>query len=209
MKLVVFGSTGHIGRQLVKQAIFKGHQVRAFGRNVYLTEFLPSEDLELVQGALFSEQEVFHALEGCDAVLSAIGGSLDGTDKARTLGIKNIIKQMKKAGVKRIISIGGMGILNSSDRIKLMDEKSFPPEYMAVTLEHLKAFEYLEETDLDWTVVCPFAITDEGPTGDFKTAADHLPQPNNNRITAGDLAMFMLNELEKNEYVRHRVGISN
>jgi uncharacterized protein len=209
MKLIIFGATGMVGKQLVQQALFKDHHVKAFGRNVYTTDYLQTENLQLVQGALFDEGEVFNAIKGCDAVLSAIGGSMDGTDKTRTLGMKNIIKQMQKAGVKRIIAVGNMSVLNADENSLLIDQDDYPAEFKAVGLEHKKAYEILKESGLDWTFVCPPNIIDAGPTGHYTTNADFLPQPDNNKINAGDLAMFMLNEMEKNAYVQHRVGISN
>ncbi len=209
MKLVIFGATGMVGKQLVQQALFNGDHVRAFGRNVYTTDYLQTENLQLVQGALFDEAEVFNAIKGCDAVLSAIGGASDGTDKARTLGMKNIIKQMQKAGVKRIVGIGGLGVLNASENSLLVDQEDYPAEYKAVGMEHKKAFELLSESDLNWTFVCPPNIINEGPTGHFVTNADYPPAQNKYKINAGDLALFMLNEMVKNEFVKHRVGISN
>ncbi len=209
MKLIIFGATGMVGKQLVQQALFNGDHVRAFGRNVYTTDYLQTENLLLVQGALFDETEVFNAINGCDAVLSAIGGASDGTDKARTLGMKNIIKQMQKAGVKRIVGIGGLGVLNASENSLLVDQNDYPAKFKAVGLEHKKAFELLRESDLNWTFVCPPDIINEGPTGHFVTNADYPPEQNNYKIYAGDLALFMLNELVKNEFVKHRVGISN
>jgi putative NADH-flavin reductase len=209
MKLIIFGATGLVGKQLVQQALFNKHHVKAFGRNVYTTDFLETENLELVQGALFDEGEVYNAIKDCDAVLSAIGGNMDGTDKTRTLGMKNIIKQMQKAGVKRIIGIGGLGVLNADENSLLVDKDDYPPEYKAVGFEHNKAFELLNESGLDWTFVCPPNIINEGPTGSYTTNANYPPEKNNYKINAGDLAMFMLNELGKNEYVKQRVGISN
>ena len=209
MKLIIFGATGMVGKRLVQQALFNGHQVKAFGRNVYTTDQPDSKDLELVQGALFDAGEVYNAIKGCDAVLSVIGGGMDGTDKARTLGMKNIIAQMQKAGVKRIIAIGGLGVLNAADDTLLIDGEDYPPEFVSVGKEHQKAWEYLKESGLDWTFVCPPNIIDEGPTGSYITSANYPPAPNNYRINAGDLAMFMLNELSKNEYIKERVGISN
>ena len=209
MNLIVFGATGMVGKQLVQQALFKGHHVKAFGRNVYTTDYLQPDKLQLVQGALFDEGEVYNAIKGCDAVLSAIGGAMDGTDKARTLGIKNIIKQMQKAAVKRIVAIGGLGVLNANENSLLVDEEDYPPEYKPVGLEHKKAYELLNESGLDWTFVCPPNIINEGPTGHYVTKANYPPEPNNYKINAGDLSMFMLNEMEKNEFVKHRVGISN
>jgi putative NADH-flavin reductase len=215
MNLIVFGATGTVGKQLVQQALFNGSHVKAFGRNVYTTDFLITEssrqtdNLQLVQGALFDETEVYNAIKGCDAVVSAIGGSMDGTDKTRTLGMKNIIKQMQKAGVKRIIGIGGLGVLNSDENSLLVDKDDYPAEYKAVGLEHKKAYQLLNDSDLNWTFVCPPGIINEGPTGHYTTKADYPPEPNNYKINAGDLAMFMLNELVKNEYVKKRVGICN
>jgi len=207
MKLIVFGATGQVGSQLVKQALWRGHTVKAFGRNVFDLG-ITDDKLELVKGALFDEAEVYHAMKGCDAVLSSIGGAFDGTDKARSLGIKNIIAQMKKATVKRIVALGGLGILNADDDHLLLDAEDYPKEYLPVGNEHRKAYEYLKASGLAWTFVCSPDIINDGPTGKYITNKDYPPEPNLNRINAGDLAQFMLNELEKNEYLQARVGIS-
>ena len=209
MNLIIVGATGLTGKQLVQQALFKGHHVRAFGRNVYTTDYLQTDNLELVQGALFDAGEVYKAIKGCDAVLSAIGGGFDSNDKTRTLGLKNIIAQMKKAAVKRIVAVGAEGILNADEDSLLMDKEDYPPEAIPVSGEHLKAYELLKESGLEWTMVCPSDIRNEGPTGGYSTKANYLPDAGKGYINAGDLAMFMLNELEKNEYVQQRVGISN
>ena len=209
MNLIIFGATGMMGKQLVKQALLKGHHVKAFGRNVFTELNMEEKNLELIKGALFDEGEVSSAIKGCDAVLSALGGGFDGNDKTRTLGIKNIIAQMKKNNVKRIVAIGGLGVLNFDDATLLLEQEDYPKEYLPVGLEHKKAYEYLKESDLDWTFVCPPNIIDHEVTGLYITKANYPPEPNNNKIYAGDLAMFMLNELGKNEYVQQRVGISN
>lgn len=208
MNLAIFGATGQVGKQLVKQALFSGHHVKAFGRNVF-TEFSTGEkNLELVKGGVFDEKEVFETIKGCDAVLSALGGSFDGTDKSRSLGIKNITQQMQKAGVKRIVALGGMGILNFDDNTLLIDTEDYPKEYIPVGNEHRKAYEYLRDSNLDWTFVCSPDIINAEATGEFITSANYPPQPNKYKINAGDLALFMLGEISKNNYMKERVGIS-
>lgn len=209
MKIIVFGATGNVGKQLVKQALFNGHSVKAFARNVF-TENLPKDDnLELVQGALFDEKEVLRALKDCDAVLSALGGATDRSDKTRSLGMKNIVKQMEKAGLKRIVAIGGIGIMEDENGKLLMNDEEFPAEYLTVSEEHKKAWQFLQESNLAWTMVCPFMITDGEPTGLFKTSIDIAGLTEQSSIRSGDLALFMLNEISKNEYAGHRVGIAN
>lgn len=209
MKIIIFGATGLVGKQLVQQALHNGHTVKAFGRNVF-TEGLPEDEkLELVQGALFDAGQVYKAIKGGDAVLSAMGGDATGADLTRSLGMKNIIAQMDKAGVKRIVGVGGMGILNMDEDTLIMDTPEFPTQYIPVCEEHLKAYKYLKASTLDWTFVCPQDITDGSATGSFTTAADYPPAGDKGRINSGDVALFMLNELDKKQYVRHRVGITN
>ncbi|MEO7768343.1 MAG: SDR family oxidoreductase [Ferruginibacter sp.] len=209
MKIIIFGATGMVGSQLVKQSLYKGFAVKAFGRNVF-TEGLPEDEhLELVQGALFDAGQVYKAIQGCDAVLSSLGGDSSGGDVTRSLGMKNIVAQMQKAGVKRVVTVGGMGLLNADDDVLVMDTPEYPAQFLPVSKEHLKALEFLKASDLEWTVVCPPDIIEAAPTGSFVTTADYPPTANLNRINSGDLALFMISELEKKEFVHHRVGISN
>ena len=209
MNLIIFGATGMVGKELVKQALHKGHHVKAFGRNVF-TEDLPTDDnLELVQGALFDEGQVRKAIKGTDAVLSVLGGAITDTDVTRSLGMKNIVAQMEKSGVKRIVALGGMGSLNADEDTLILDTPEYPAAFFHVSKEHFKAYEFLKASTLDWTFVCPGDIINGEATGHFVTNADYPPTPNKNQVFSGDLALFMLNELIKNEYLQKRVGISN
>jgi uncharacterized protein len=209
MEIIVFGATGQVGQQLIKQSLWKGWKVKAFGRNVF-DMTIEHENLQLIKGALFDEEEVYNALKNCDAVLSALGGGIDGSDKTRSLGMKNIVQQMGKSGCKRMVAVGGMGVLNSPEAGKLiMDLPGFPKEYLPVSGEHRAAYDVLKASDTAWTFVCPPDIKSGDATGVFHTAANYPPIPNQYYINTGDLALFMLNELEKNEYVQMRVGISN
>ena len=197
-----------MGKELVKQALYNGNEVKAYGRNVF-TEGLPEDKkLELVQGALFDEGHVLKAIKGCDAVLSALGGAVDTTDKTRSLGMKNIVLQMQKAGLKRIVALGGMGVLDTEENDLIMNEEGFPAEHIAVSMEHLKAYQFLKDSELDWTFVCPSMIVEGEPTGIFNTLADRLPL-GQFKISSGDLALFMLKEAQQDQFVRQRVGISN
>lgn len=209
MIVTVFGATGLVGKQIVKQALIKGYVVRAYGRNVFTAGFREEENLKLVTGAAFDKGQIKDSLKGADAVLSALGGANDFTDKTRSLGMKYITEQMEKTGVKRIVAVGGMGILESDTEEVIMDTPDFPKNFIAVSQEHWKAYQYLKESGLDWTMVCPPNILDAESTGLFHVQANTVPATNNMKINAGDLAMFMLQEITQDKFVKQRVGISN
>lgn len=210
MKTVtIFGATGAVGSQLVKEALLMGYKVRAFGRNVFVHPFPMSENLELIQGGVFDAGDVRKAIKGSDAVLSAIGGAFDGTDKSRSLGIKTIVTQMEKLGVKRIVAVGGMGVLANDEGKLLMDAEDYPKEYLPVGREHLKAYTYLKESSLQWTFVCAPDLVNADASGEFIAAAEKNPEGSLFKINTGDLALFMLKEINLNEFVDARVGIGN
>lgn len=210
MKITVFGATGMVGRKLVAQSLAKGFTVNAFGRNVeeLIDKDNRDKQLNAIKGYVFDEKNVRNAIENVDAVISVLGGAIDGTDKSRSLGMKNIIKQMEDSGIKRIIALGGMGVLNADDDHYILDTQAYPEEFKTVGQEHLLAYLYLQESSLDWTFVCAPAILNEDGNRHYTTKADYLPEPNHHEISAGDLSDFMLKEIRERKYVHHRVGIS-
>ena len=80
MKLTIFGATGKIGIESVKQAIDKGHLVTAFIRNPDHLE-IKDKNITLVTGDVFDPISVSKAIKGQDAVICALGS---GSDLSKT-----------------------------------------------------------------------------------------------------------------------------
>jgi putative NADH-flavin reductase len=211
MIITVFGATDKVGKRIVQMALASGNKVRAFGRNMegLIDEDIRNENFTAIKGYVFSNGDVFDAINGCDVVLSALGGASDGTDKTRSLGMKNMITQMQKTGVERIIAVGGSGVLADDDFGYILNNPKYPELYRPVAMEQLKAYEHLKMSDLSWTYVCCPDIKDKDVTGKYVTNADYPPYPNLFTITAGNVASFMFDELKRNRYVKKRVGISD
>ncbi len=210
MIITVFGASGQVGKRVVNYALAKGHTVRAFGRNVIdlIDEDIRNDRLEAIVGSVFDEQEVGDAIKGADAVISALGGSLAGDDKTRSLGMKKIVAQMQKFGVRKLISVGGLGLLSTDDGKFIMDTPDYPKEYISVGMEHKHAFLSMQNSMLDWTFVCSPDIKEGDGEGRYVVSDTFLPQPNNFHILTGDLAHFMVNEAEHPKHKKQRVGIS-
>ncbi len=211
MKITVFGATGLVGKRVIAKGLANGFTITAFGRNVegLLDKDARDDHFHAVKGYVFDAGDVLYAVKEADAVISVLGGAFDGTDKSRSLGMKNIIAQMEKAGVKRIVALGGMGVLDDIHGKYLLDALDYPEEYKPVGQEHLQAYLYLKDSSLDWSFVCAPDIIDADGNGHYITTADHAPEPNRYKIAAGDLADCMLKETGGREYVHHRIGITD
>ena len=107
MHITVFGATGQVGKRIVQQALNKGFFVTAFGRNVesLIDQDNLNEKLTAQKGYLFDEKDVAKAIDKADVIISVLGGTSDGSDKTRSLGMKQIITQMQKKCNNRRISL--------------------------------------------------------------------------------------------------------
>jgi len=213
MKIVVFGATGMVGKYIIDTALAHGYEVRAFGRNVFEKLSTERTRLELFKGYLFTDNDIRRALKDAGAVISVLGGAADGVNQTRSLGMKKIVAAMQKKGIKRIIGIGGAGILDtkvsedSDETTYAFKMPDFPKKYVPVSEEHFNAYARLKESNLDWTFVCPPNIIDAPATGQYNLRK-YMQAEGKFEINAGDIAQFMVKELENNEYLKCRVSIA-
>src|SRR5712691_8079713 len=103
MKLFVIGATGRTGREIVQQALARGHQVTAFVRSPERIT-LKNARLTVRKGNVMDETQLFDAIENHDAVLSTLGprevfkpsSMLHDSALATT-------RAMNRSGVKRLV----------------------------------------------------------------------------------------------------------
>lgn len=205
MKVVIFGSTGQTGKRLLHSALEAGFDVTAFSR-VPGSITVKHPRLTLFQGDATVPSAVESAIEGKDAVLSAVGSDL-GQTNLRQKAIENMVAAMQKYHVRRIIGIGGMGILQASTDVQIFETPGFPEQYVPVSQDHNAAFEVLNRSGLDFTFVCPPVISDGPKTEHYLVEADYPPK-GTFQITTGNLADFMVKELLEPRFIGKRVGIA-
>ena len=70
MKLFVIGATGRTGRNIVQQALERGHHVSAFVRSPESIS-LTNDRLTVLKGSVMDDNQLFEAMQNHDAVLSA------------------------------------------------------------------------------------------------------------------------------------------
>src|SRR2546426_8941695 len=116
MRVLIFGATGRTGRELVRQALERGHEVTAFARN---PSALPirHERLQVVQGDILDKASIERAVAGQDAVISALGARTLRRSTVLSEGTKNILKAMRKHGVNRFVCMSSLGVGDSRGQL--------------------------------------------------------------------------------------------
>lgn len=205
MKILIFGMTGRVGSEIVRLALEDKHQVTGLVRT---PEKITRNDdnLSVVKGDVTIKEDVERAMKDADAVISAL--NTDGADTL-TKSMPLIIEAMKAEDIKRIVTIGTAGILNSRVEARVLRYQSSESKRKLTRAaeEHHKTYELLEASELDWTVVCPTYLPDGEAAGEYREERNYLPE-DGKKITVGDTAEFAYKQLESDEYVQSRVGIA-
>lgn len=202
MKLTIFGSTGGTGRQIVVQALEQGHDVTAFARNPEKLDHM-HEKLQVVQGNVLDSASVEHAIQGQDAVVCALGlPAIMDKSNLRANGTKQIIRAMEKTGAKRFICQSSAGVGDSRDIMP------FHYKYLIVPLMLRRVFadheiqeHAIKESQLDWVIVRPAALTDGERTGSYQHGVAVENKTVTHKISRADTADFMLKQLTDNRYL--------
>ncbi|MBU9477602.1 NAD(P)-dependent oxidoreductase [Burkholderia multivorans] len=201
LNIALFGATGMIGSRIAAEAARRGHRVTALSRRPGAA----GDGIAAKAADLFDPASVAAALPGHDVVASAYGPKQD--DAANVVAaVKALVEGARRAGLKRVVVVGGAGSLEVAPGKQLVDTEGFPAEYKAVALAHRDALDYLKTVDdLDWTFFAPAALIAPGQrTGTFRTGTGKLIVDANSdsRISAEDYAVAFVDALEQRGFVR-------
>ena len=207
MKIVLFGSTGRIGRRILHEGLARGHEVTAIVRDAS-TMRGDSKNLEFKTGDVLKAESVAVATKGADVVISAYGpGAGDACQIASAA--KSLVEGLNANHTARLIVVGSAGNLQFSPNQKVLDTPEFTP-YKKLAEAHGDELEILKRSSLDWTVVSPSVEINEGTrTGRYRTGHDDvLVDPNGkSRISMEDFAVAVLDEAEKPQFSRARFTV--
>lgn len=211
MKLAIIGASGFVGSAILKEALDRGHEVTAIVR--YPEKLQPHANLHPLKGDVYNADDVARLVAGHEAVISAFNPGWSNPDiyKQQVKGTHAIINGVKKAGMKRLLFVGGAGSLEVKPGVQSVDLPDFPTEYKQGALATREALNMLrKETTLEWSFLSPSADLSPGQrTGKFRLGTDQLltNAQGESRISVEDYAMAMIDEVEKPKHIRRRFTV--
>ncbi|NGN63851.1 NAD(P)H-binding protein [Streptomyces sp. A7024] len=177
MKLTVFGATGGVGREVVRQALDAGHEVTAVVRDATRLGVPEHPRLGVVEVRDVTDAEVLtEFVAGRDAVISAIGAPSNAAAKAAPIAgpaLRAITTAMAAAGVRRLAAVSaapvgpvpeGEGVFTRGVVLPIV---RWAFRYAYVDLADMERV--LAASDTDWTVVRPPQLTDKARTGAYRS----------------------------------------
>lgn len=135
MRVLVVGATGTLGRQIARQAVDAGHQVRCMVRYPRRAAFLQEWGCELTRGDLLEPESLDYALEGQEALIDAATARANDPGSAYEIdwtGKQNLFDACQRASVKRIVFLSLLGADQHRD-VPLMDIKACTEQWLAAS----------------------------------------------------------------------------
>ncbi|HEX6182037.1 MAG TPA: SDR family oxidoreductase [Chitinophagaceae bacterium] len=207
MKIIIFGATGSIGQLLVLQALMQGHQVTAFVRDRKKLSDIDHPKLRFAEGNVLDSASVVEHMKTHDAVFCALGAGRKGV--VRSVGTKNILEAMQVNGIERFICQTTLGCGESWDNLSFFWKRIMFGWFLKEAFQDHEVQEQLIfKSDLRWTIVRPAAFVKGGVTGNFKHGFSANDKSLKLKISRPDVALFMLDQLNTDRYLRKTPGLS-
>lgn len=195
MRLTLLGATGPLGDCVARQAVARGHRVRAVVRDPARLK-VPVQDV--VTGGATDPACLAGAVAGADAVVSALGPGT--TWKARrtstvmTDSTRAILPAMDESGVGRFVGISALGVGPTWRDLPFV----LRPMYRLLLRQPMRDKEgmerLLEASHTEWTLVYPPILTTGPATG--YVAGERLPFRGAAQVSREDVASLMLDCVE-------------
>lgn len=213
MKIALIGATGFVGSAVLAELLSRGHAVTALARNP--ARIATQAGLAVVQADVLDPAQVAAAVSGHDAVISAYnpGWSEPRIHALFGQGYEAILAGAKRAGVQRLLAVGGAGSLEVAPGLQLVDTPDFPAEWKQGALAARDLLTRLRsENELAWSFVSPpIALAPGERTGRYRVGRDQLLPGEGDQpagISVADLAVAIVDEIERPQHVRQRFTVA-
>lgn len=210
MKLTVFGATGGIGREIVRQALHDGHHVTAVVRDPARLPMTGGDNLEVVRADLTDPAALRPAVAGRDAVLSGLGPRGNKDAGVATRLTRTVLTALEAEGVRRLLAVSASPVGPEPEGAGFLDRAMLG--VVSAVLKDVYADLREMEADVrhsatDWTLVRPPRLQDKPLTGTYRTAVGGFPA-RGRFIGRADVAHAMLAMTGDPATVRQGVGVS-
>ena len=168
--------------------------------------------LATAKGDVLDPESVAAAVAGHDAVISAVGPRPGDDPGIVAEAARPLLDGVRRAGVRRLLVVGGAGSLEVAPGVQLIDSPTFPAEWKPVAQAHRDELAiYRRNTDLDWSYLSPAGLIGPGTrTGKYRVGADQLltDAEGKSTISMEDFAVALLDELEHPAHIRQRFTVA-
>ena len=204
MKIGLLGATGGTGREVLKQALERGHEVIVLARRPDAVG-VEHPGLSVRRADATDASSVSDGLRGAELVISSLGLSRGQLFERTTFYSDSgrvLLDAMKANGISRLLAITSGGVEHDDPSFAFFYKWVLKPILLSRAYADMERLEALvRDSDRDWTLVRPTALTDTPATGRYRVSPRFSPT-GGTQISRADLAAFLLDTAEQGGWIR-------
>lgn len=208
MKVLVLGAGGKTGRTVVERAITAGHEVTAFVHDI--DSYSPPTGVQVAAGDATDSATLGAAISGQDAVIDTVGGKTPykaGITLERDSAAA-VIAAMRDHGTRRLVVTSMIGEGDSDANATAFERLLLKTMLRGATPDKVAMEHDVATSGLDWVIVRPAILSDD-PSTCKVSVYDPSTGHKAHKITRGDLAAFLVDQLAVDSYLGRAVTIAN
>jgi putative NADH-flavin reductase len=202
-KVIVFGATGLMGKQIVKENIKAGNEV-----NVYIRQTEYPEHVNIFTGNLEDEKKIAESIKGFDVIVSAVGNR-DYEDPTMVVAPLGKLLSKLVSDNQRLIIVGGSGLTLQDSKTLRRDLQGQPEFLKNQRADHWEAYTSIAPLDINYLFICPTMVVEGDTDGNYFAQENYFPKSAANQIFAGNVGHFIAKEIVENKFNKTRIGLVN
>lgn len=211
MRITVFGATGGIGGQVVRQALDAGQKVTAVVRTSSAFE-LEHPSLEVVRvPGLDAADPLREAIDGSTAVISGVGARGRKVGPVASRSTKSILAAMDAAGVRRFVAVSAAPLGPVPPDESFLNRRIVHPMINAFAADVYADLRLMEadimSSGAEWTIVRPPKLNSKALTGKYRTEVGGTVT-RGYLVSRADVAHLMLKVLDEPSTICRPVGVA-
>ena len=207
MKIAVVAANGRVAQKVVKEALDRGFEVKAFGRDdenkTVAKDYVKKDIMELT----------VDDLAGFDAVVDGFGAWKDEEQPMHVKTSQHLCDILSGSNT-RLLVVGGAGSLyvNPEHTAVVCDGEDFPAMFLPLAKAQGQELDELRKrNDVKWTFISPAGDfqADGERTGKYILAGEELTLNSRGEsiISYADYAIAMVDEIEKGNHICQRISV--
>ena len=207
MKIAVVAANGRASQKIIKEALDRGFEVKAFGRSAgnktVSTDYVQKDIMDLKK----------EDLAGFDAVVDGFGAWKEEDLPMHTKTSQHLCDLLSGTDT-RLLIVGGAGSLyvNPEHTVQVKDGKDFPAIYLPLATAQADELDELRKrNDVKWTFISPAGDfqADGERSGKYILAGEELTLNSRGEsiISYADYAVAVIDEIEKGNHIQQRISV--
>jgi len=208
MNITIIGASAGIGLQTVIRGLNRNHSITSLSRSEI--EIEENKSLKMILGDATNKADLLNSIQNADAIIVTLGARKNM--KSTTL-FSDFAKLIVEIHIENkieipLIFVTGFGAGESKNYVPWLVKMFLNYLLKDVYADKSKMEEIITNSDMNWTVVRPGRLLDDGLTEKYRIENTLFKGINIGGINRADVADFLIKQAEKQTELKKYIAIS-